>query len=166
MNASSSREYYMSGVEIAKAISDISTLAAEVIKHSSHLQLVHGTAYQPRGMTPKFLRVQRPYRADISGYAFGKDGSPVEMIAEYGGEVLIATHHHRRHNQYVLHTLSDYVSVWVIDDKDRLISGDTARQTVQDVLFRMSQLLPDGHYLKQAQDNEIPAGELAGSSLE
>lgn len=165
MNAPSSHEYYMTGDEIATAISDVSALAAEVIKHNDHLQLVHGTVYQSRGMTPRFLRTKRPYVGNFSGYDFSKVSDSSELIVPQGSEVLIATKRWRR-NQYELHPLSDYVAIWVIEDKERLKSGDVARRHVQDVLLRMARLLPDDHRMKKAHAEASPIEELAGSRLE
>ncbi len=167
MNASFQHGYYMSGGEIAKAISDVSTMACEVITHGDQHQLVHGTAYQPRGMTPKFLSVRKRYLSEITGYAFGEGSAHPGLIIEAEGKALIATRFEfpRRHNSYfALHTISDYVSIWIVGEG--LISGDEARKAIDEVLFHMGQLLPDGHRLKRVEASEVPAEEYAGSNPE
>jgi hypothetical protein len=167
MNASHSHgDHHLSGAEIAHAISTVSTLAAEVIKHSDHLQPVEGTAYQPRGMTPRFLSVRKEFLSNITGYAFGDDDNP-RLITEHLDKVLIATRYEfprRRHNLYALNTPSDFVSVWVAEVG--FISGGEARRAISKVLFQMGQLLPDGHPMKRIFIDENPVGEYAGSSLE
>lgn len=161
------RDYYMTDKEIATAISSITEVADEVIRHSNRLSSTKGTAYQPRGLLSRLFYTKK-YKTDFTGYAFGSAADDHSgIVTTIDGTLRIATlrqfpKHHRKF--YTLLSPSEYVSTWLVGE--RFTTGDDTRQAIAQALDDLAQLLPEEHSLRCACIDENPVGEYAGSSLE
>lgn len=154
--------------EIRDAECRIRDTARLVMQYKEALPSKILSVYQPQGLTPAFLRVKKPYQRQVEGYFFaGGDPKHPRYIVEEQGDVFIATPYGRsgaQHDRYALHTIYDFVVVWVEDE--RFVPGNEARKRLLEVLYEMSQLLPEGH--EERLDRSFVDGvrESVGSSLE
>ena len=133
--------------ELRDAARQLENLAKEVLEHRETLNPVTIEAYQPQGLTPRFLTVSQSYISKEIGFAFGGDhpGHSGLLVENARGDIAIATRFefpHRLRRYYAIHTPYDYVNVWL--NAHRIPTGE-AKEAIDEVVFQIEQLLPVRH---------------------
>lgn len=139
---------YMGESTAASSAERLEELAKEVLLHHETLVPVTIKAYQPRGLTPRFLTVTKPFISKETGYAFGGDHpsrSGFIVEAEHDAVAIATRYESARLNGYfAVHTLHDYVDVWL----------RMHEVPVDAILFQIERLLPVNHPARRESSEE------------
>lgn len=150
---------YMPLEELSRASKDMHDLISEVLKHQASLTPTTIRTYQPSGLMSRrstWRRRDQPI-VDMAGFAFG-EGHPSNkgvIVETENFGVRIATMYgfpRRNRKLYALHTVEDYVCIWLADTDDKFSGAEMARRTIDSTRFQIERLLPDGHPMKRELD--------------
>jgi hypothetical protein len=149
--------------EIREEAHTLSTLIDWVLKQRNALPArVSLEIYQPRGAfgtVQLFFRPKKnqPATIQVFGYTFKSDEAGAKaLIVQHAGRTLIATRiefPNRFQNLYILHTIEDYVLLWLANNLD--VRRDEALANIKEVRFEIEHIAGDGSKMQRPSHNSI-----------